>query len=147
MPLALGQLAGEDRVERGVEVVAGVELHGDVVVEVLALARIGRPGRHRDDAVLVGQTDDGLVRAAEERIHGADAAGDGLVVRLGGAGDVVEVAGRDVRRPRTPSSTACRPAWKARNASLSKSRSQQPRNAADVESVSCSSSPVAYPAE
>ena len=79
-----------------VDVIAGVELDGDVVVRVLALAGVGRSGRHRDDAVLVGETDDGLLRAAEERVHGADAVGDRLVVRLGGAGDVVEVAGRDV---------------------------------------------------
>ena len=102
LDVALLEGAIDDLGHHGTDVVAAVELDGDVVVELLLrLAHRRGPGAHHDQTGLVGRLHDRAVGATEVRVDGVGPVVDGGLQRRGGVGRVVEVerevAGRHVR--------------------------------------------------
>src|SRR3990172_1641980 len=97
---ALDGDAGKDVRENRLDVVSGVVLHHEVVVEGGALTGLGGAAAHHDQVVVVGESHDRVMRSAEERNHDVGTLGEGVVESLGGAHRVVEVeregSGRNV---------------------------------------------------
>src|SRR5947207_2281060 len=87
---AFVELTRQQLGEQCAEVVTGIELDRDLVLDVGARAGVARPRAHGDDVVLVGQLHHGFVGAAQIRIDRSDTLALGRVVGLGRLLDVVE---------------------------------------------------------
>jgi hypothetical protein len=96
-PRARLELAGQQLVEDGADVVTGVELDHEVVLQIGPGAGLRGAGAHDDDvALLVGQLHHGLVGAAEVRVHRPHTLRVQVVEGLRGRGHVVEATRADV---------------------------------------------------